>query len=173
MLCCQEVRCSGRTSTGLVVKVACAGYRHRHVQRSGCGDERCGRDPGRLKARSTAPWSQGTAGARMGVCHESSDDGGKRLDRWGWGGTGGGRLVSCGPVCLCEGGWARRRDGVLRRRSAVLDRGAFFVSTLTWEIVVAPGSSSSSVRSDWPLRTPPATSASAAGGAAGTSDRTG
>ncbi len=170
MLCCQEVRCSGRTSTGLVVKVACAGYRHRHVQRSGCGDERCGRDPGRLKARSTAPWSQGTAGARMGVCHESSDDGDERIDCWGGAVSVSARLC---PAGLCGRGWARRRDGVLRRRSAVLDRGAFFVSTLTWEIVVAPGSSSSSVRSDWPLRTPPATSASAAGGAAGTSDRTG
>ena len=109
----------------------------------------------------------------MGVCHESSDDGGKRLDRWGWGGTGGWTLVSCWPAGLCEQGLAGRRDGVLRRRSAVPDRGAFFVSTSTWEMAVEPGSSSSSVRSGQPLRTPPATSASAAGGAAGTDNRTG
>ena len=62
---------------------------------------------------------------------------------------------------------------MLWRRSAVLDRGAFFVSTSTWEMAVEPGSSSSSVRSGRPLRTPPATSASAAGGAAGTDNRTG
>ena len=57
---------------------------------------RPGWDPGRLKARSTAPWSQGTAGARMGVCYKSSDDGGKRLDRWGGVAPVGARLCPVG-----------------------------------------------------------------------------
>lgn len=62
---------------------------------------------------------------------------------------------------------------MLQRRSAVPDRGTFFVSASIWEMAVEPGSSSSSVRSGRPLRTPPATSASAAGGATGTDNRTG
>ena len=106
----------------------------------------------------------------MGVCHQSSDDGDERIDCWGGAVSVSARLC---PAGLCGRGWARRRDGVLWRRSAVLDRGAFFVSTSTWEMAVEPGSSSSSVRSGRPLRTPPATSASTAGGAAGTDNRTG